>query len=330
MFIVGVAILLLTTVIIIGRGKDWFKTNIIYYTTFDESYNLQENAAVKLYNADIGKVKDITLVGDKVKVKLAILEEHAFRIRTDSIAVVTSPTFIGSEYVSIQPGSADAPLIPEGGEIKSIEKKSINDILAEFQVQKTAKMFVKAVQDFSEMTQSMRDPHGPLFTAIDNANKALSHFEKIARDIQDGKGTVGGIIKSRVLLETILDDLNKLGDILEDIGKVSAKTPGTIDKVQDSLATIKAGLTESVIRIKKILKKIDESVDKLKAILSNIEQGSYDVPEVTHSAKEGIQAIRDGVENIDKVVKSLQKNFFIRRNIPAEPLGENIDAGLRP
>ena len=44
MFIIGVFMLLLATLVIIGRGKDWFETYITYYTTFNESYNLQENA----------------------------------------------------------------------------------------------------------------------------------------------------------------------------------------------------------------------------------------------------------------------------------------------
>ena len=238
-FIIVVAILLLTTVVMIGRGKDWFKTYVIYYTTFDESYNLQENASVKLYNANIGKVKKITLVGDKVRVKLAILEEYASRIRSDSVATVESPTFIGSEHISIQPGSADAPLVPEEGEIPSMAKKSISDILTEFQVEETAKKIIKAVQDLSEIAEIMRKPDGPFFAAIDTINKTLSHFEKIIRDIEAGKGTAGGILKSRVLLERILDDLDKLGDILDNIKTASAKTPETIDQVQDNLAAIK-------------------------------------------------------------------------------------------
>jgi len=59
----------------------------------------------------IGKVKKITLTDDKVKVEQAILQEYASRIRNDTIAIVESPTFIGSEYVSIKPGAFDAPVI---------------------------------------------------------------------------------------------------------------------------------------------------------------------------------------------------------------------------
>ena len=317
-FIIGIIILLLATVITIGRGKDWFKTYVIYYTTFNESYNLQDNASVKLFKANIGKVKKITLDGNKVKVKLAILEEYSSRIRTDSIAIVESPTFIGSEYVSIQPGSHDAPLIPEGGEIQSEAKKKVSDIMAEFQVEKTAKMVIQAVQDLSELSEIMRDPNGPLFMAINNINKTISHLEAVASDIKAGKGTVGGLLRSRALLETIQNDLDRAGDILENIAEATAKTPATIDNVQDNLTTIKQigdGVLDCISSIKKILKEVED--------------GSTDIPEVTKSTKRGVQEIRNGVENIDKVVQSLQKNILIRPNLPPEPKGENVDAGLR-
>lgn len=317
-FIISIIILLLVTIIIIGRGKDWFKTYIIYYTTFNESYNLQDNASVKLFKTNIGKVKEITLDGNKVKVKLAILEEYSSRIRTDSIAIVESPTFIGSEYVSIQPGSHDASLIPEGGEIKSEAKKKLSDFMAEFQVEKTAKMVVQAAQDISEITKIMRDPDGPFFTAVDNTNKTISHLEAVASDIRAGKGIIGGLLKSRALLKTIQNDLDKTGTILENIADAATKTPETMDNIQDNL-----------VRIKKIGDGVLDCISSIKKILKEVEKGSSDIPKVTESTKRGVNEIRNGVENIDKVIQSLQKNILIRSNLPPEPKGENVDAGLR-
>ena len=40
-FMVIMVLLLLTSVIAIGRGKDWFKAYVTYYAFFDESYNLK-------------------------------------------------------------------------------------------------------------------------------------------------------------------------------------------------------------------------------------------------------------------------------------------------
>ena len=234
-FVIGIVVLMLAVLIIIGRGKDWFKTYITYYTTFEESYNIKENAAVKLYRADIGKVKKITLAEDKVRVKLAILEDYSSRIRSDSVTIVDSPTFIGSEYISIIPGSVNAPLIEKGGEIPSREKKSVDDILAEFEVEKTAKMVIPAIQYVAEIAQIMRDPKGPLFAALDNLNKILFYVERVSRDIEAGKGTIGGIIRSRELLDKIFSDLDKLGEVLENINKASSKTPVIMDQVQDQI-----------------------------------------------------------------------------------------------
>jgi phospholipid/cholesterol/gamma-HCH transport system substrate-binding protein len=311
-FIISVAVLLLVTVVIIGRGKDWFKKYITYYTVFDEGYNLQTDTAVKLFSANIGKVKGITLVGDKVEVTLKILDDFRSRIRTDSIATVKSPTLIGSEYISIIPGSKDAPLIPVGGEIPSRPRKSISNYLEEFQVEKTAKMIVEAAQEISRIVKTMRDPKGPLFEAFEHANKTLAHLETITRDIASGEGTVGSIIKSRALLDHIHQNLDKVGDDLA------------------ALEKIETGVLENIPSIKKIVKDVEEAVETLKLILANLEKGSHDIPRVTRSAAQGIHEIRGAVDNIDKVVKSLKKNFLIKRNLPPEPEAKNVDAGLRP
>ena len=311
-FMISVAVLLLVTVIIIGRGKDWFKTYITYYTVFDEGYNLQADTPVKLFSANIGKVKNITLVGDKVEVKLKILDEFRSRIRTDSIATVKSPTLIGSEYISIIPGSKNAPLIPVEGEIPSKPGKSITNYLEEFQVEKTAKMIVEAAQEISRIVKIMRDPEGPLFLAFDHANNTLAHLEKITGDIASGKGTLGGIIESRALLDHIHQNLDKVGDDLA------------------ALEKIETGMLESIPRIKNIVKDIEEAARTLKVILANLEKGSHDIPRVTRSSAQGIHEIREAVDNIDKVVTSIKKNFLIKPNLPPEPEAENIDARLRP
>jgi phospholipid/cholesterol/gamma-HCH transport system substrate-binding protein len=311
-FIISITILLLATVVIIGRGKDWFKTYILYYTFFDESYNLQANTPVKLFNADIGKVKNITLVGNRVKVRLKILEDFRSRIRIDSIATVESPTFIGSEYISILPGSDEAPFIPAGGEIPSKAKKSISDYLEEFQVEKTAKMIIEAAQEFSRIVEIMRDPQGPLFTAFEHTNKTLANIGKITQDIESGKGTVGALFKSKNLLNHIHQNLDKISTNL------------------DTLEQIEKGVLENIPNIKKIVQDISDAVDVIQTILANLEKGSHDVPTITQSATAGIHEIRDAVESIDKVVQSLRQNFLIRPNLPQEPEAKSVDAGLRP
>lgn len=331
-FVITGAFILLSTIVVIGRGKDWFENYATFYSTFQESYNLQTNAAVKLYNTQIGKVNQITLVEDKVRVKLLILEQYISRIRTDTIATVESPTFIGSEYVSITPGNPDSPLIPEGGEIKSMERKSISDYMEEFEVEKTAKMFIGAVQNLSEITETLKDPEGPLFSALHTINRTLNRFDEIVMNVQNGKGFLGDLLKSEDIILTLRTELEQIRIILTHLEKATEQSPELMTRAVDGLTTIQdvsTELSKSAPMIRQILKQIDESMVNLATVIDNLKKGSYDVPKITQSTEKGIEEIRDGVENVDKVVRSLQKNILIRQNIPPEPVVDDMDAGLR-
>ena len=317
-FMVIMVILLLTIVVMIGRGKDWFKAYVTYYIVFDEAYNLSEGARVKLYKADIGKVKSVRLEGDKVKVELAILKDYAPRIKTDSVATVESPTFIGSEYVSIKPGTPEASPVPENGTIPSQAKKSLDDVMAEFEVEKTAKMFVKSFQAISEIVEHMRDPEGPLYVALDNLAKAMAHIEAVTLEIRQGKGSVGRLVYSEELLQNIYERLSHVNRILTNLEQATSKVHDITKNIEDASA-----------KTPDIVDGLRKSVNMINQILANIEKGSQDIPTVTKSTKHGIREIRDSVEEVDKVVQSAQKSFLIKGNLPPEPKGEDIDTGLR-
>ena len=332
-FIIGIFVLLLTTVVILGRGKDWFAEEVTFYTSFKQSYNLQANAAVKLFKADIGKVERISLGEDNVNVELSILARYASRIRQDSVAVVDSPTLIGSEYISIIPGNSDSPKIPVGGMIPSQEKKSITDLLKEFEVEKTAMLAVRTIQEFAELVSIMKDPQGPLLTTLDHIEQTSFHLERIAGKIDQGQGTLGSLVASRELVDQVLSSLDRTDALLDHIQATAARGPGLMDQVSDNLATIQTagtGVVENVETLKEILEEARRSIETIQVILENMKEGSQDIPRVTATAKEGIREIRDGVGNIDRVVKSLQRNIIIRSNLPDEPAAVDVDAGLRP
>jgi phospholipid/cholesterol/gamma-HCH transport system substrate-binding protein len=267
---------------------------------------------VKLFNTDIGKIEKITLIGDRVKVDLLILEKFESRIRSDAVIMIKSPTLIGSEYISIIPGKKDSPLIPRGGLIPAQPKKSLADYLDEFEVERTGKMLLEAIQKFSEIISTLRDPQGPLFSALDSANKSLANMGKITSDMQSGKGTVGGLLKSRALLDHIHKNLDLLADNLSTFGK------------------IETGVLQNIPEMETIIKDLQAAIKTVQSILANVEKGSHEVPKVIETTTEGINEIRKTVEDIDKIVHSVQKNFLIKPYLPEEPKAENVDAGLRP
>lgn len=325
-FIVGVLLLMVTTLVMIGRGKDWFEKYVTYYTTFNETYNLQENAAVKLFRADIGKVREISLEDNRVRVKVAILEKYASRIREDTVAVVESPTLIGSEYIAIMPGSADAPLIAEGGEIPSREKRSLTDLLADFEIEKTATMVLKSMQEVSAVTEILSDPEGPLL-------RSLNNIARITADLEAGRGPMGLLIKSEDLLQQIVDHIETLGGILANIDTAVAQAPDIMAWTRNNLVLLHdtgQDLRSGIDETRQVLSALQQASGDLQTVMDNLATGSHHVPPITTTFRHGIQEIRQGVEQINRVVDAMQQSVFIRSNLPPEPGPPAMDPGARP
>lgn len=311
-FIISISLLLILSLAFIGRGKGWFKDYVEYYSVFEETYNLQNGAPVKLYNANIGKVKDILLVEDEVRVKLLIVSDYASRIRSSSYVTVQSPTFIGSEFVALVTGNKNAKRIGEGEEIPSVEKKSVSDILAEFQVEETLKKFVSTVQAFSDMATKLNDPKGPVFSILDNIDKVVS-------DIENGEGNVGELLRSSALTDEIKDRLLQVENILEDVKDTVSKTPKTVELVNSNLEKIEnigGHIEDGSGNIIELVNEIKKRVQDIDLIISNIEKGSKNVPKITKSTLDGLTEIRIGVKKADDALESLKKNILIRNNLP--------------
>ncbi|WP_300667150.1 MlaD family protein [Desulfoluna sp.] len=264
-FMLAIIILLALMVLAIGRSKDWFREKVTYYTTFKESYNLEKNAAVKLFNADIGKVREVTLVGNVVHVRMAVFAEYAPRIRRDSIATVQSVNYIGNKYISITPGTPESPQILTDEAILSEEKPSVSDILAEFEVEKTAKQVIRAVQDISEVTALLRDPEGPLFAALASINNSLEAVEVRVGVILDSLAVA--VDKVPHTVDLVDRDLNKVHEIGVEIEKNIAVLKQILDNVEKGsrdVPTITETTVKGLAEIRVGVEHIDEVVKSLK------------------------------------------------------------------
>jgi phospholipid/cholesterol/gamma-HCH transport system substrate-binding protein len=300
-FIILIVILMVGSVVLLGRGKDWFRPTVTYYVQFKENYNLSPGSPVKLFKAEIGKVKDVTLVGDAVRVRLSIFEEYHTRFRQDSVATVESPTFVGSEYVAVRPGKPESPLIEPGGTIKSEEKRTISEILAEYEVEETAKKLTETIRNLADIIDELRDPAGPLFASLNSIEKNLKNLETVTTGLKEGEGTAGQLLRSDELINRVNTSMERLDNVLKDI---EGATP-------------------------EVTANLRESMEKIREITANLEKGSREVPAVIRTTKRGIQEIRDGVDEINRVVKALEKVPLVRGNLPPKAEGKDLDAGLR-
>ncbi len=304
-FILLTLIVFLFTVAVVGRGKNWFRKHVVYYTTFEEGYNLVSGSRVKLLGTDIGSVTDVLLTKDnKVKVRVKVLAEYASRIRANSVATVESPTVIGSEYINIRPGTSKAAVIPPEGLIPTKEKKKFTEYLEQYEIGAKLEHIGKILEDLALITDQLKDPKGPFFGTFSN-------LQQITGTVEGGEGSLGRLIKSDELYEhmdTFVATLQETADYLvragvniekgsEHLEKATREAPEMVDKTQE--------LLDRLLKVQVILEKV-----------------MTEVPEISAQAREGMQ-------EVNRILDSVKENFLIRPNLPPPPDAETHGLEIR-
>jgi phospholipid/cholesterol/gamma-HCH transport system substrate-binding protein len=304
-FILLTLIVFLFTVAVVGRGKNWFRKHIVYYTTFEEGYNLVSGSRVKLLGTDIGSVTDVMLTtGNKVKVKVKVLAEYASRIRANSVATVESPTVIGSEYINIRPGTSKAAVIPPEGQIPTKEKKKFTEYLEQYEIGAKLEHIGKILEDLAQITDQLKDPKGPFFGTFGN-------LKRITGTVEAGEGSLGRLINS--------DELYEHMDTFV----------ATLQETADHLVRAGASIEEGSAHLEKAAREGPEMVDKTQELLDRLlkvqvilEKVMTEVPEISVQAREGMQ-------EVNRILDSVKENFLIRPNLPPPPESETHGLEIR-
>jgi phospholipid/cholesterol/gamma-HCH transport system substrate-binding protein len=203
--------------------------------------------------------------------------------------------------VAVRPGKPESRLLDPGGTVNSEEKRTLSEILAEYEVEETAKRLTETIRNLADIIDELRDPEGPLFKSLHSIEKNLKNVETVTTDLKEGKGTVGQLLRSDELIDRVNTSMERLDNVLQNL---EGATP-------------------------EVTANLKESMEKIREITANLEKGSRDVPAVIRTTKRSIQEIRDGVDEINRVVKAIEKNPLIKGNLPPKPEGKDLDAGLR-
>ncbi len=290
-FILLTLLVFLFTVAVVGRGKNWFRKHVVFYTTFNEGYNLVSGSRVKLLGTDIGSVVEVGLSeSNQARVKIRVLADYAPRIRTNSVATVESPTVIGSEYINISPGTTNAPPIPPEGEIPTREKKKLMEYLEEYEIGEK----------------------------LENIGKILEDLAQITGTVEAGKGSLGRLVKSDELYRQIHDELDDIGRFVE-----------TLQQTADSLVVAGANIEKGSKNLEKATREAPEMVDKVQELLDRLlrvsglmEKAMVEVPEISAQAREGMR-------EVNLILESVKENFLIRPNVPPPPKSESHSLEIR-
>ncbi|MFV5697958.1 MlaD family protein [Flavobacterium sp. ZT3R17] len=291
--IIGLLIFILAVYFIGDKQKMFGKTNHLE-AIFNNVNGLQLGNNVRYSGINVGTVRAIEMINDStIKVDMLIDKTIFHNIRKNAIATIGSDGLVGSMIINIIPGKGTAVSVEPGDEIHSLSRIRTDDMLNTL--------------------------------GVTNKNAALltTDLLKITKEITQGKGTVGLLIKDSILAK----DLKETMHYLKITGKTTSESVTKLNELISSLDNknnVIGVLKDTAVanNIKTIVRNLDESSNKIDKVITNLNSTIVNI-------KEGKGAINylsndpNLVRKIDSTMKNINEASF-RLNENMEALKHNF------
>jgi phospholipid/cholesterol/gamma-HCH transport system substrate-binding protein len=139
-FLILTAVGLLVAFILV-MGSINFQPTYSILVDFDNPGGVQSGAPVKIAGVKVGKVDEIQFRGGKidaqgrreplVRLKLLVEERYQDSIHDNSLFYVTTQGVLGEQFMAIEPGSADRPVLADGAVVRGLDPPRLDMLLAE-------------------------------------------------------------------------------------------------------------------------------------------------------------------------------------------------------
>ena len=221
-------------------GQNIFLTNNIYYAYYDDVTGLMESSRVKLRGVEVGNVRTITLLDDKVEVEISIDAEYADMIPANSVAEVAAAGLMGGMEVYIIQGDSE-DILQDGGTFVGRMRPDMLGSLADKGGELLDGLSV-TVDNLNTLLGDNGEGIGQLISNLESVTASIDQM--LAASSDDIEGAVGNLntftatlAENSARIESMLTNIESFSGELADadlVGQLSA----TVESLNAVLGTI--------------------------------------------------------------------------------------------
>jgi phospholipid/cholesterol/gamma-HCH transport system substrate-binding protein len=212
--------------------EDGYELSVI----LDNASGLDMRTPVFVAGVQVGNIKKISLSGYKAKVRMLLSKN--VKVPVDSTIAIKSQSLLGDKYIEIIPG-VENKYFAEGDKITNVSTspdfdqlfarfdvaaKNIGDTMGEFKgilgeddkvnIKKSIENIQVASSDFRNILGKNKDDVDRI---ISSTAVITNKMETIVKDVEQGKGTLGLLVKDDKLYNDAKDTVTSLKSIAGDI-----------------------------------------------------------------------------------------------------------------
>jgi phospholipid/cholesterol/gamma-HCH transport system substrate-binding protein len=303
----------------IGRGAGTKKMTAV----FDSVAGLDNKSSVRVAGVRVGKVTDVRLRPDgKAEVELEI--DKDVRLHTNAFARVANLGLLGEKYVEIEPGSANAPLIPDTQKIvlRGSEPASMDDVTN--QVSEIA-TDVKAITESLRATLGGQAGQARLNEIVENVRLVTVQMrELVAANRTNVDATLAN---ARAISESLRQRIPQLAATIE---RTADEIGGTVGENREDVKVI-------VDNLRKLSSDLQTSTENLNAITGQVKKGEGTVGKLVYSDEahdklsKALDAVEGGVTELKNTLGrvgriemdlGINSDYYAGLNQPSGPAGD--------
>lgn len=232
-------------IFMIGAERNVFESHYTLKATFKDISGLRVGAPVHLAGVNVGFVDDIRFPKDlmqkKIEVILGISERYQERIREDSVASINTQGLLGDKFIFIRVGSAEEPVIPDDGVIKTKEVVGLFDL---------AEKGGELITDLQKAAKSISEILGDVSEG-DDLKGAISSIRNILEETEKGRGLIHALIydpRGQQIVRDLGSSMRSLSSILGGTGKGKGLRVKNIASNINDVARNLSEITEKINR----------------------------------------------------------------------------------
>lgn len=270
-FLLGVALTWVTFETLSG-GKILKDDGYRLIAGFETLKELKVGDEVRMAGVKIGDVAHTRLAGRRAEAVLRIAS--SVKIKSDAHASIIMAGLIGSNYIGIDLGSANAPDLPPGAEIQTRSTPDLNSVMT--QIGEMGKKLEAALGNLGGALSGDGQGGPGLLQKVDllvtenreNLSKATANLQEITAKVNRGEGTLGRMINDPSLHDDLVASIAEIK-----AGATEAKT--FLANAQSIVDEVKAGkgAIGALVFDQKAGDDLKASIANLRAVSDKIAQG---------------------------------------------------------
>jgi len=273
----------------------------------DNASGLDKRTPVFVAGVQVGNITKISLSGYKARARILVKKD--IKVPVDSTIAIKSQSLLGDKYIEIIPG-VENKFFAEGDRITNVASspdfdqlfasfdsaaKNIGETMGEFKgilgdaekanIKKSIENIQVASTDFRNILGKNRDNVNKI---VNSTAVITDKMETIVKDVEQGKGTLGLLVKDDKLYNDAKDTVKSLKNITSDIeeGKGSlgklAKDETLYVEVKETFANVRE-LTDGIKKGEGTLGKLakdDSLYFETEKALKKVQKGAESLQEM--------------------------------------------------